>query len=162
MRRLLKIVTLLGSFLLMGGCAALPDMNRLQNNMDQMVYNMGVMASSMPLMVDSTRRMADNADRMASKADKFMGRLPSEKKALERAVQNYSQAFIDNDKARLGALRAIRQELSDLKETLRKGGPVKSNDQGSMDRSLQNNMRELEARLEAISARVKEMEKKVP
>jgi len=153
----------LGCLLILGGCAALPDMNRLQNNMDRMVHNMGIMASSMPIMVDSTRRMADNADRMATKADKLITQFPKDKKALERAVQNYSQAFIDNDKARLTALRAIRQELSALKEALSKGGgPVKGPDQSGADRGLSASLRDVEARLEAITARVREIEKKVP
>ncbi len=163
MRRFIKAVTIPGCVFLMWGCAALPDMNRIQNNMDQMVYNMGVMASTMPYMADNTRRMADNADRMAQRAEKFMTQLPEEKKALERTVQNYSQAFLDNDKARLGALRAIRQELSELKEAQSKGrGPAKSLDQSPADKSFQNSVGELEARVEALSAKIRELERKAP
>ena len=160
MRRLFKAVTILGCMPIVCGCAALPDMNRLQNNMDQMVYNMGVMASNMPYMADNTRRMADNADRMAQRADKFMNQLPEDKKALERAFQNYSQAFLDNDKARLTVLRAIRQELSELKAALLNSrGPTQSLDQRSVEPSVQNSTRELEARVEALAAKIREIER---
>jgi len=148
---------------MMCGCAALPDMNRIQGNMDQMVYHMGVMSSGMPYMADSTRRMADNADQMKARVDGFIVDLQKNRKTLERVVQNYSQAFIDSDKARNTNLELIRRELVELKEALRKsGGPVQGPTSSTTNRETQASLRDIESRLETLSARIKQLEKKNP
>lgn len=158
-----KSIFLSALLLLMCGCAALPDANRIQNNMDQMVYHMGVMSSGMPYMADSTRRMADNADQMKGKVDGFIADLQKNRKTLERVVQNYTQSFIDSDKARNTNLELIRRELADLKEALRKSsGPVQGQNPSTVNKDAQAGLRDIESRLETLSSRIKQLEKKSP
>jgi len=149
------------------GCSALPDFTRIQSNMDRMVNYMGVMASCMPVMVDSTRRMANNADRLQARADGFIAQLQQDKETAERSIQNYSQAFIDGDRAMIKNLKGIRKELSEMKETFRgREGPVaapeKIREQARIDRELQARLQSVEARLDAISTKIKQLESKTP
>lgn len=163
MKENLKSIFLCALLLLTCGCAALPDANRIQNNMDQMVYYMGVMSSGMPYMADSTRRMANNADQMKARVDGFIADLQKNSKTFERVVQNYSQAFIDSDKARNTNLENIRRELADLKEALRKSsGPTRGQNPNSADKDAQASLRDLESRLDTVAARIKQLEKKTP
>jgi hypothetical protein len=155
-------ILLLGCLFLLTGCASLPDFGRLQGNMDQMLYYMGVMSSGMPTMVHSTRRMADTAERMERKSDRMLTDLTSRGKGAERAVQNYAQAFVDNDRAMIKSLRGIRSELSELKQSLpRSEGPVSRSgqaDQAEVNRKLQAKLNDLEARFQALSSKMSKLE----
>lgn len=159
MTKHLSTIPLVACLFLIAGCASLPDFDRIQGNMDRMVYYMGVMSSNMPLMVHSTQRMADNADRMKYQVDGFISHLQGAKKNGERVVQNYAQALLDNDRAVIRNLKGIRQELGDIKETMRSRGPVREEDQAAINRNLHARLQELDAQLKAISSRIQAAEK---
>ncbi len=138
--------------LLLPGCGALQGLERMQCTMDRMSYYMSIMASNMPVMAQSTHRMAQNTERMMGKTDTMIANLQQKGVTGERAIQNYAQAVIDNDRAMIDALKAIRKELGSFKEELRGSGIRPPPDQAKI--------REMESRVEAISARLKELEKK--
>lgn len=81
MARILKNMLIASSLFLVASCAGLPDVKRIQGNMDQMVYYMGVMASSMPHMVNSTTRMANMAETMQGKTDTLLANLEKKEPA---------------------------------------------------------------------------------
>jgi len=147
----------LSSFFLVAGCSSLPDMNRIQGNMDRMVHYMGVMSSSMPVMVHNTARMANTAERMQGKSDGLMSDLQKKGVTAEKAIQNYSQAFLDNDKAMIKGLQGIREELSELK---RKSDTPADRDQTRSNAALQARINELEAKLAALSDKIDKIDKK--
>jgi hypothetical protein len=136
-----KKLLVAASLMVLAGCGRLPDLNRMQSNMDQMVYYMGHM-------VNSTTRMANTAERMEAKSDGMMNNLGKKGATVERAVQNYSQAILDNERGMIKALQGIRQELSQLKQ---EKGPVGSN---KIDPALQARLNELEARLAALTSKI--------
>lgn len=155
-------VVVLSSLFLAAGCANLPDMNRIQGNMDRMVHYMGVMSTSMPAMVHNTSRMADTAERMQSKGDGLMAELQKKGTSAEKAIQNYSQAFLDNDKAVIKGLQGIKDELGELKHSLRKGEAPSDREQGRSTAALQARINELEAKLAALSEKIDKMDRKSP
>ncbi len=155
-------VVVLSSLFLAAGCANLPDMNRIQGNMDRMVQYMGVMSSTMPAMVYNTGRMADTAERMQRKGDGLMADLQKKGSSAEKAIQNYSQAFLDSDKAVIKGLQGIKDELGELKHSVRKGEPLTSRDQTGSTAALQARISELEAKLAAMSEKIDKMDRKSP
>jgi hypothetical protein len=155
MTRILKQALIVSSLFLTVSCAGLPDLKRMQGNMDQMVQYMGVMASCMPHMVNSTTRMAAMAERMQGKTDALLANLEKKGGGAERAIQNYSQAVLDNERAVIKTLQGIRQELGELKHSLRPaGGSATGNDQARANVALQNKLNDLEARLSAVTAKL--------
>ena len=141
------------SFVLVAcGCArVLPDLNRMQSNMDAMVYNMG-------MMVNSTARMANTAERMERKSDGLMAGLGKKGGDVERAVQNYSQAFIDNDRAMIKNLQGIKMELGELKQTLRQPATAaEGQEQARNIAAMQTRLNSLEAQLKAMAAKIEKM-----
>jgi hypothetical protein len=136
-----KKLLVAASLMVLAGCGRLPDLNRMQSNMDQMVYYMGHM-------VNSTTRMANTAERMEAKSDGMMNNLGKKGTTVERAVQNYSQAILDNERGMIKALQGIRQELSQLKQAK---GPVGSD---KTDPALLARLNELEARLAALTSTI--------
>jgi outer membrane murein-binding lipoprotein Lpp len=153
-----KIVVFSGFFLL-AGCSSLPDMNRIQGNMDRMVHHMGVMSSSMPAMVYNTARMANTAERMQGKSDVLMSDLQKKGGSAEKAIQNYTQAFLDNDKALIKGLQGIREELGELKQ---RSDASSNKDQSRSNAALQARINELEAKLATLSQKVDKIDKKSP
>jgi hypothetical protein len=153
MTRILKQALIVSSLFLTVSCA---DLKRMQGNMDQMVQYMGVMASCMPHMVNSTARMATTAERMQGKTDALLANLEKKGGGAERAIQNYSQAVLDNERAVIKTLQGIRQELGDLKQSLRPAaaGSATGNDQARANAALQNKLNDLEARLSAVTAKL--------
>jgi len=140
------------------GCSRLPDLNRIQGNMDAMVHYMGVMASGMPVMVNSTARMADSAARMERKSDGLLADLGKKGGDVERAVQNYSQAFLDNDRATVKNLQGIKMELGELKQSLRQPATAaESQEQARVNSAVQGRLNNLEAKLTAIAAKIEKM-----
>lgn len=140
------------------GCSRLPDLNRIQGNMDAMVHYMGVMASGMPVMVNSTARMADSAARMERKSDGLLADLGKKGGDVERAVQNYSQAFLDNDRATVKNLQGIKMELGELKQSLRQPATAaESQEQARVNSAVQGRLTNLEAKLTAIAAKIEKM-----
>jgi hypothetical protein len=137
------------------GCASLPDVNRMQNNMDQMTMYMG-------MMVQSTGAMAATAQRMEQKSNNLMGGLEKKGSSAERAIQNYSQALLDNQRGVIKNLQGIRDELSTgktgLQPTSAAGGSV---DQAKLN-SMQNKIDDLEKRLATINAKMKGLESGKP
>lgn len=152
--RLIKLLVA-ASVLLACGCSRLPDLNRMQHNMDTMVQYMGVMASGMPVMVNSTARMAATAERMERKSDGLLADLQQKGGNVERAVQNYSQAFLDSDRAAIKNLQGIKMELGELKQTLRQLPPTsETQDQPRVNAAVQNRLSDIEARLAAITSKL--------
>jgi hypothetical protein len=124
---------------------------------------MGIMASGMPVMVNSTARMANTAERMQQKTDGLITDLQSRGGSAERAIQNYSQAVLDNDRAVIKNLQGIRQELSELKHSLRPGGAqAEGPDQARVNAALQAKLIELEEKLAAVSSKLEKLDKKSP
>ncbi len=153
MERALKQIVIIACVVWVSGCSALPNMQRIQGNMDQMVYYMGVMASSMPHMTYNTSRMADAAERMEQKSNGMLKNLQKKGPEMERTIQNYSQSFLDNDRAMIKSLKGINTEIRELKKSLgggndRKGGAT---DQERINALTQAKLTELEAKLQALS-----------
>ncbi len=145
----------------LSGCASLPDFGRLQGNMDQMLYHMGVMSSSMPAMVNSTQRMAAMAERMERKTDVMIADMNSKGAGAERAVQNYAQAFVDNDRAVLKTLRGIKDELGHMRNNM--ASPAGANratnqSQGAESRMLKQRVSMLEEKLQRIADKLSTLE----
>jgi len=141
------------------GCArVLPDVNKIQSNMDAMVHYMGVMASGMPIMVNSTARMANSAERMERKSDGLMADLGKKGGDVERAVQNYSQAFLDGDRAMVKNLQGIKMELGELKQSLRQPATAaESQEQARVNAAVQTRLNSLEAKLTAIASKIEKL-----
>lgn len=118
-----------------------------------MVYYMGVMAASMPHMTYNTSRMADAADRMEQKSNGMLKSLQKKGPEMERTIQNYSQSFLDNDRAMIKSLKGINTELKELKQSLGggEGGRGSSTDQDRINARTQAKLNELEAKLQALS-----------
>jgi hypothetical protein len=156
MTRCLKSLSIILGFFLMTGCASLPDFSKVQANMDAMVYYMGLMSSGMP-------RMAASFERMEGKVNGMLARLQEKGENTERAVQNYAQAFVDNDKASIKALQGIQKELADMKLSMSTPGRSlkrgQSADQAEINRKLQAKLVDLEARLIGIAEKMEKMKK---
>jgi hypothetical protein len=151
------------SLIALGGCAALPDVNKIQGNMDQMVHYMGVMASGMPVMVNSTARMANMAEQMQKKTDGLIADLQTRGGTAERAIQNYSQAVLDNERGVIKNLQGIRQELGEIKHGLRPaGGQGEGQEQRQVNAALQAKLIELEDKLAAVTSKLEKLDKKSP
>ncbi|HMK37217.1 MAG TPA: hypothetical protein VK463_19240, partial [Desulfomonilaceae bacterium] len=80
------------------GCSALPDMRRIQANMDQMVGYMGMMAYN-------TGQMSAVADKMERKSDTLLANLKDKSSSVERSFQNHSQGVLDNERAMIRNLQ---------------------------------------------------------
>ena len=146
------------SLLLISGCASLPDVNRLQNNMDAMVHYMGVMATSMPIMVNSTARMAETAERMERKSDALLDNLQKKGGTAERTIQNYSQALLDNERAMINNLKGIRGELGELKQSLTVAAHTpRSEDQERVNTQIMARLSSLDNRLSALALRMEKI-----
>lgn len=114
-----------------------------------MVHYMGVMASNMPHMTYNTSRMADAAERMEQKSNGMLRNLQKKGPEVERTIQNYSQSFLDNDRAMIKSLKGINTEIRDLKKSL--GGSASVPDQERINARTQAKLSELEAKLDALS-----------
>lgn len=151
---------IVASLFLVASCAALPDVRRIQGNMDQMVQYMGVMAACMPHMANSTSRMAAMAETMQSKTDALLANFEKKGTSAERAIQNYSQAVLDNERAVIKSLQGIRQELGDLRQSFRPaGGPVEGRDQARTNAALQSKLNDIEAKLADVVAKMEKLNK---
>ncbi len=159
-RRLAAIIALT-AVLFTTGCGL--DLGHMQANMDRMVCYMGAMSSTMPMMVQSTQRLANNADEMQRKADGLIREMRDKGKSSERTAFNFLQAFHDNDKAMVRSLEGIRKELGTIKESL--GTQTQTETQTSSrskddeNNHLQAKLKYLEARLEALTAKVDKIDK---
>jgi hypothetical protein len=143
---------LVASFVVLAGCGSLKN---AQNTMDMMAYYTGHMANS-------TARMANSTEKMEAKADSLVSKLERKGDTTERAVQNYSQAILDNERGMIKALQGIRQELSQLQEQKGPVGPkTESRERLKADPVLQARLNELEARLAAIESKI-EKNRKAP
>ena len=156
MTRCLKSLSIIVGFFLVTGCASLPDFSKVQANMDAMVYYMGRMSSGMP-------RMAASFERMEGKVNGMLANLRKKGDNAERAVQNYAQAFVDNDKAMIRTLQGIQKELADMKLSMSTPGRSikrgRSTDQAEINRKLQAKLVDLEARLIGIAEKMEKMKK---
>jgi len=134
------------------GCArVLPDLNKMQTNMDYMVHYMG-------MMVNGTQRMANAAERMERKSDGLMADLGKKGGEMERAVQNYTQAFIDNDRAMIKSLQGIKMELGELKQNLRQPATAaEPQEQARNIAAVQTRLNTLENQLKAMAAKIEKM-----
>lgn len=164
-RRIARAGLCLVAIALAGGCASLPDFNRVQANMDAMVGHMGVMSSCMPAMVYNTQRMADNADRIQARADRMISTIQEKGSDTEKAVQNYMQAMVENDRAVVKSLRGIKEELNHIKGSLPSGrtsamptGPRQSADNAD----LEGRLVQLERRLDTLESVLQGRREPVP
>lgn len=137
----------------LSGCASI---TRMQNSMEQMTYYMGVVASSMPQMAFSTKRMADTADGLQHKSDGIMSEFQKKGAVTEKAVQNYAQTFIDNERAVIKNLQGIKQELADLKQTQPKIGPgeLSSKNQEKINAAIMERVGKLEAQIQTLVSKL--------
>jgi hypothetical protein len=149
----LRVWRVIGStaLLLVSGCASLPDVNRIQNNMDAMTHYMGVMAGSMPLMVNSTSRMAETAERLERKSNALLDDLQKKGGTAERTIQNYSQALLDNERAKINNLKGIVGELRELSQSFSTSsrGP-RSEAQDGVNSQILAKLNALETRINAL------------
>jgi hypothetical protein len=129
--------------------------------MDQMLYHMGVMSSSMPVMVNSTQRMAAMAERMERKTDRMLMDMNEKGEGAERAVQNYAQAFVDNDRAVLKTLRGIKDELGHMRNSMASAGGSDRAVRPAADtetRMLKQRISTLEEKLARIARKLDELD----
>jgi hypothetical protein len=123
----------------------------MQTNMDYMVHYMG-------MMVNGTQRMANAAERMERKSDGLMADLGKKGGEMERAVQNYTQAFIDNDRAMIKSLQGIKMELGELKQNLRQpAAAAEPQEQARNIAAVQTRLNTLENQLKAMAAKIEKM-----
>ncbi|GEM_PF-510254 len=152
----LKRIAIVVGFVLLSGCASLPNFSRIQSNMDAMVYYMSIMSTGMP-------RMAAAAERMERKANRMLGNLEEKGENTEKAFQNYTQASVDNGRAMIKALRGIRTELADMKLSMSTPGrslkQARKTDQTEINRKLQAKLVDLEARLIGIAEKMEKTKK---
>ncbi len=140
-----KTLLVAASFVVLTGCGSLKN---TQHTMDMMAYYTGSMASS-------TARMANSTERMEAKADGLVSSLGKKGEGVDRAVQNYSQAILDNERGMIKALQGIRQELSQLQQQKGPVGPkTEFQERLKADPALQAKLNELEARLAAIESKI--------
>jgi hypothetical protein len=104
--------------------------------------------------------MADNADRMQGQVGQMVAALEKKGQSAERAVQNYLQAFVDNDRASIAQLKNISQELSMVRGALRKPAEVPAPDDAKRREELNGKLRALQERLDTITTRLDQMEKR--
>jgi len=123
--------------------------------MDQMVGYMGMMAYN-------TGQMSAVADKMERKSDTLLANLKDKSSSVERSFQNHSQGVLDNERAMIRNLQGIREELGQLKESLRRSpaGQAQQQDQVQTATNLQMQLNELQKRLAAISAKVEKLDSK--
>ncbi len=160
---IVKRVAIVSLVLLASGCASLPDVNRIQGNMDKMVHYMGIMSTTMPAMVYNTGRMADTAERMQRKSDGMLADLQKKGGTAEKAIQNYSQAFLDNDRAVIKGLQGIKEELSEVRQSIKHTDTTQdAREQARAASALQAKMNALEAKLSALSDKVDKLDRKSP
>lgn len=137
-----------------GGCSS---MRSMQANMDTVTCNMGTIASHMPITAHNMRRMADVAERMEFRTNKALDAIS----AASPKAEPYLKAFLANDKAVIGCLKEIRGELAGLRRVLREADhPAETRGQARSYGQLSAKLKDLEARLEAVSSRVVKPEKK--
>jgi len=150
----LKLAAVGACVLVTSACGALQSLERVQGNMDRMTYYMSIMASNMPVMAHSTYKMSQNTDRMMARTDSLIAELEKKSKTGEKAIQNYGQAFVDNNSQVLKSLWGIRDELRSLKDMM---GPAPGPTKGApKDRTS-----DIEARLDAIAAKMADLEKRL-
>lgn len=138
----------------LGGCAN--PLNRLQGSMDQMTYYMGMMAANMPQLSHHTDRLANSTERIEGRTDRLLNDVQKKGASAERALQNYSQTFIDNDVAVVKNLQGIRQEIAELKQgRLATGARSDNQDQAGINASINDRISRLEAQIAALNARLK-------
>ncbi len=138
----------------LGGCGG--QLSRLQNSMDQMTHYMGMMAANMPQIGHHTGRLANATERMEGKADRMVTDFQKKGATAERAVQNYTQTFIDNDKAIAKNLQGIKQEISELRQgQLTAGTREEGPDQAKINASINDRISRLEAQIAALNSKLK-------
>ncbi|MGC8658155.1 MAG: hypothetical protein ACP5U1_03690 [Desulfomonilaceae bacterium] len=138
---------------LIPGCASI---SRMQNNMDLMTYYMGVVAQSMPQMAFSTKRMADTAEGLQKKSDGMMADFQKKGVSTERAVQNYAQTFIDNDRAIIKNLQGIKEELAQIRAPHPQAKPSENflRNQEQFNATIAQRLGKMESQIQSLSDRI--------
>ncbi len=134
----------------LSGCASI---TRMQNSVEQMTYYMGVVASSMPQMAFSTKRMADTAEGLQQKSEGIMSEFQKKGVSTEKAVQNYAQTFIDNDRAIIKNLQGIKEELAQLKQpqSQTKSSDITPKNQERVNEIIMERIGKLENQIQTLS-----------
>ena len=130
--------------------------------MGRMSANLGVMAQNMPQMAYTANRMANTSDFMQNQAEDMISSLEHRGKDTERTAQKYLQAYVNNDRDVVHNLRGIHKELENMKGAVRSTKKSKSGATTPADLSLLAQLRNLEAKLEAATNRLEELERRKP
>lgn len=156
-----KLLTVIPALIAISGCSSL---TRLQSNMDQMVANMNVITyHHVPLMMENVTRMVGVAERMEKRSVSLMGDMKKGGNTAERAIQNYSQAVLDNERAMIKGLKGIQQELGELKPNARGAStPQDAGAQARTNAELHTKLRDLEARLAIMQSKLDRIDGKTP
>lgn len=110
----------------------------------------------MPQLTHHTGRLANSTERIEGKTDRMLTDVQKKGASAERAIQNYSQTFIDNDVAVVKNLQGIRQEIAELKQgRLGAGARSDNKDQAGINASINDRISRLEAQIAALSAKIK-------
>ena len=129
--------------------------------MGRMAANLGVMAQNMPQMAYTANQMANTSDFMQNQAEGVIANLEHRGKDTEKTAQKYLQAYVNNDRDMVHNLRGIHKELEDIKGSIHRTKKAKTG-ATPPDLSLLAQLRNLEARLQAATARLEELEKRRP
>ena len=129
--------------------------------MGRMSANLGVMAQNMPQMAYTANRMANTSDFMQNQAEDMISSLEHRGKDTERTAQKYLQAYVNNDRDVVHNLRGIHKELENMKGAVRGTEKTKSG-AAPADLSLLAQLRNLEAKLEAATTKLEELERRKP
>ena len=156
-----KTVIALICIFMICGCGTLPKMKKIEYQMGRMSANLGVMAENMPQMAYTANRMANTSDFMQNQADDMISSLEHRGKDTERTAQKYLQAYVNNDRDVVRNLRGIHKELEDMEGAVGRTEKSKSGAAPS-DVSLLAQLRNLEAKLDAATDRLKQLERRKP
>lgn len=157
---LCKMLAVLGTVVALTGCGVLNNLNSMRASMDQMAYYTSIMAANMPYMAQSAGRMADTTDRMVKTSNDVIVDIQKRGGAMERTIENISQASLGMSNKTVQHLDGIRSELKDLNKAVgsaagKTSGPGQ---QPPLD-ALQARITALEARLGDISSRLEKYPK---
>jgi hypothetical protein len=140
------------ALLVFSGCAGLlPDARKIENNMDQMTAYMG-------MMVGVTAKMAAAAERMEQKSDALIAGLEKnlDKKgsSAERAIQNITQAFLDNEKAMIKTLQGIKAEIAEFRQAVQQSSATPGKQSSSDAAIMLRKSVELERKLGSLAGQI--------
>ena len=142
------------------GCGTLPKLKKAEYNMGRMAANMGMMAQNMPQMAYTAHHMADTSDYLRGQMKSAQSDLTGKAKNSEKNTQKYLQAYVNNDRDMIKNLKAIHNELSNIKGAVNNTSKKVDSDPSSENLKLLSQLKDLETKLEAAAARLEKIEKR--